>query len=152
MKQNKSTFNDVFICYKDTLAVLDKFRDGFYVSNKVNFQNYFANKLIKWFVFEAVQNTRSTCFIGSITLGYRIVFKPDKTLLLAFYLQVPKALDIIEHAHRNYGYAVVLQISKFEKKYINIEKCNPLVRIAELGLQWHAIFHFHRAPCGTELF
>ena len=44
----------VFICDKDTLAVLDKFLAGFYVSNKVNFQNYFANKLIKWFVFEAV--------------------------------------------------------------------------------------------------
>ena len=27
----------VFICDKDTLAVLDKFLAGFYVSNKVNF-------------------------------------------------------------------------------------------------------------------
>ena len=36
-------FNDVI---KDTLAVLDEFLAGFYVSNKVkiNFQNYFANK------------------------------------------------------------------------------------------------------------
>ena len=58
----------IFICDKDTLAVL------VYVSNKVNFQNFFANKLIKWFVFEAVQNTRSTCFIGSKTFGYRLVF------------------------------------------------------------------------------
>ena len=43
----------VFTCDKDTLAViLDKFLAGFHVSNKVNFQNYFANKLIKiWFVF-----------------------------------------------------------------------------------------------------
>ena len=49
-------FNDVFICDKDTLAVLDKFLAVFYVSNKINFQNYFANKLIKWFVFEAVQS------------------------------------------------------------------------------------------------
>ena len=56
-------------CEKDTLAVLDNFLAGFYVSNKVNFQNYFGDKLIKWFVFEAVQNTRSTCFIGSKTLG-----------------------------------------------------------------------------------
>ena len=57
-------------CLKDTLA------DAvFYVSNKVNFQNYFANKLIKWFVFETVQKTLSTCFIGdSKTLGYRFVF------------------------------------------------------------------------------
>ena len=53
----------VFICDKDTLAVLDKYLAGFYLTNKVNFQNYFANKLIKWFIFEAVQNTRSKCFI-----------------------------------------------------------------------------------------
>ena len=43
-------------------TVLAKFCAGFYVSNKVSFQNYFANKPIKWFVFEAVQNNRSTCF------------------------------------------------------------------------------------------
>ena len=53
----------VFICDEDTLAVLDKFLAGFYVSNKVNFQNnYFTNKLIRWFVFEAVQKTRNTHF------------------------------------------------------------------------------------------
>ena len=62
------------MCDEDTLAVLDIFLAAFYLSNKVNFQNYFAYKLIKWFVFEAVQNTRSTCFIGSKTLGYRLVF------------------------------------------------------------------------------
>ena len=44
-------FNDVFICDNDTLAVLAKFLVGFFFSNKVNFQNYFANKLIKLFVF-----------------------------------------------------------------------------------------------------
>ena len=49
-------FNDVFICDNDTLAVLAKFLVGFFFSNKVNFQNYFANKLIKLFVFEAVLN------------------------------------------------------------------------------------------------
>ena len=54
----------VFICDKDTLAVLYKFLAGFFVSNKVNFQNYFANKLIKWFVFEAVQNTRAHVLSG----------------------------------------------------------------------------------------
>ena len=48
-KQKKCLIN-VFICDKDTLAVLDKFLAGFYLAN---FQNYFANKLIKWFVFEA---------------------------------------------------------------------------------------------------
>ena len=38
---------NVFICDKDTSAVLGKFLAGFYLSNKaVNFQNYFANKLI----------------------------------------------------------------------------------------------------------
>ena len=47
----------LYICDKDTLAVLDKFLAGFYVSDKVHFQNYFGNKLIKWFVFEAVQKT-----------------------------------------------------------------------------------------------
>ena len=57
----------VFIYDKDTLAVLDKFLAGFYLSNKVNFQNYYANKVIKWFVFEAIQITRSRCFIGSKT-------------------------------------------------------------------------------------
>ena len=62
----------VFICDNDMLAVSYKFLAGFYVSNKVNFQNYFANKLIKWFVFEAVQNTRSTDK------------KSDKTRLLVF--------------------------------------------------------------------
>ena len=61
----------VFICDKDTLAVLHKFLAGFYLSNKVNFQNYFANKLIKWFVFEAVQNTR-TCFIKHCCSCYKL--------------------------------------------------------------------------------
>ena len=58
----------VFIGDKDTLDVLDKFLACFYLSNKVNFQNYFTKKLIQWFVFEAVQNTRSRCLIGSKTL------------------------------------------------------------------------------------
>ena len=74
IKQKKHGLMSVFIGDKDTLAVLDKFHAGFYVSDKVNFQNYFADKLIKWFVFEAVQNTCITCFIGSKALGYRIVF------------------------------------------------------------------------------
>ena len=30
----------VFICDKDMLIVLDKFLTGFYISNKVNFQNF----------------------------------------------------------------------------------------------------------------
>ena len=57
-----------------TLAALDKFLAGFYVSNKVNFQNYFANGSLKWFVFEA--DTRSTCFISAIAS----CFKPNKIL------------------------------------------------------------------------
>ena len=40
----------VFICHKDTLAVLNKFHGDFHVSNKIHFQNYFANKLLKLFV------------------------------------------------------------------------------------------------------
>ena len=35
------------LCDKDRLAVLDKFLVGFYLSNKVNFKNCFANKLSK---------------------------------------------------------------------------------------------------------
>ena len=41
------------------LPILDTFLAGFYVSNKVN---CFANKLIRWFVFEAAQKTRHTYF------------------------------------------------------------------------------------------
>ena len=37
----------VFICDEDTLAVLDEFLAGFYVSNKLHIKNYFANKLIR---------------------------------------------------------------------------------------------------------
>ena len=84
----------VFICDKDTLAVLDKFLAGFYVSNKVNFQNYFANKLIKWFVFEAVQNTRSTCFIRSKTRGD---IKPDKTLVHARVLNCTSKFKFLQN-------------------------------------------------------
>ena len=39
-------FNDVFLCDKDTLAVLDKLIADVFVSNKVYFQNCFANELI----------------------------------------------------------------------------------------------------------
>ena len=45
--KTNTCLTSVFICDKDTLAVLDKFLAGFSVSNKVNFQSYFANKLIK---------------------------------------------------------------------------------------------------------
>ena len=38
-----------FICDKGTLVVLDKFLVGFLSAN------YFANKLVRWFVFEASQ-------------------------------------------------------------------------------------------------
>ena len=57
----------VITCGKDTLAViLNKFLAGFHVSNKVNFQNYFANKFIKMVrFFEAVQKPRSTCACSS---------------------------------------------------------------------------------------
>ena len=48
-------------------------------TSEVHFQNYSANNLVRWFVFEAVQNTRSSCFIGSKILGY-----PDKTLQFVF--------------------------------------------------------------------
>ena len=60
---------------KKTLAVLDKFLDGFYVSNKVNFQNHVTDKLIKWFVFDGFENSQHmfnhnvTGFIPSPVLG-----------------------------------------------------------------------------------
>ena len=85
--KRKSMFKCVFILQRKTrsLHVLDKFLAGFYISNKVNFQNYFVNKLIRLFTFEAIQKTRSTCFIGFKKLGYiALCFKPDKTLLLVF--------------------------------------------------------------------
>ena len=43
------------VCNRVTLALLDKFLANFFVSNKVNFQNWFTNKLIRWFVFEVVK-------------------------------------------------------------------------------------------------
>ena len=53
--------------------------------SQFNFQNYFVNKLIRLFTFEAIQKTRSTCFIGFKKLGYiALCFKSDKTLLLVF--------------------------------------------------------------------
>ena len=40
-------------------------------------------------VFEAVQKTRSTCFIGSKTTRLRLMeFQPDKTLLLVFSVNI----------------------------------------------------------------
>ena len=41
----------VFICDKDTLAVLDKFLAGFYVSSKVNFQNNFASIIVLYMIY-----------------------------------------------------------------------------------------------------
>ena len=59
----------VFICDKDMLAVLDwtlldltGFLTGFYLSNKVNFQNYLVNKLILY-VFEAVRHIKIKIYI-----------------------------------------------------------------------------------------
>ena len=56
------------MCDKDTLAVLHRLLAGFYVSNKVIFQTYCANKFIKWFVCEDVKNTCRTRFNGSKTI------------------------------------------------------------------------------------
>ena len=41
VKQNKPCLMSVFICDKDTLAVLHKILAGLYISNKVNFANLF---------------------------------------------------------------------------------------------------------------
>ena len=55
--------SDFIICDKDPLVVLDKFHAGFYVSNKVNFQNYFVNQNSwRWFVFEAGQKPSQHVF------------------------------------------------------------------------------------------
>ena len=54
------------VLHAHMLAVLDKILPGFYVSNKVNFQNYFANKLIRCFVFEVVQNKLASRVLSGI--------------------------------------------------------------------------------------
>ena len=56
----------VRICDKDTLDVLGKFLAIFYVSNKVNFQIYFANKPIEYFVFWSVQKTLAACVLSNL--------------------------------------------------------------------------------------
>ena len=66
-------------------AVLDKFLPGFYVSNKVNFQNYFANKLIRSFVFEVVQKKLASRVLSGLKhSAIASCFRPHKTLLLVF--------------------------------------------------------------------
>ena len=59
--RRKSTFNEC-LCDKNTLAVLHKFLAA------VFFQNYFADKLIRWFVFKAVQKMCIAYFKGSKAL------------------------------------------------------------------------------------
>ena len=61
IKQEKSLFNECFYVI-DMLAVLGKFLVGFYFSNKANFQNCFANKLIRWFVFHTVKKLAARVF------------------------------------------------------------------------------------------
>ena len=39
---------------------------------------------IKWIVFEAIQNTRNSCFIRYKTLGCASRFISDKALMLVF--------------------------------------------------------------------
>ena len=62
------------IKFRMSVFICDKYIAGFYVSNKVDFQNYFANELMKWFVFEAVHKIHSTWFVESKTLCYCLVF------------------------------------------------------------------------------
>ena len=50
---------------KASLVFLINFSLVFTSTNKVNFQNYFANKLIKWFAFEA-----NMSFISAINVNY----------------------------------------------------------------------------------
>ena len=50
---------------KTSLLFLINFSLVFTSTNKVNFQNYFANKLIKWFAFEA-----NMSFISAINVNY----------------------------------------------------------------------------------
>ena len=59
IKQTKSMFNECLVCDKDTPVVLDKFLAGFYVSNKVNFQNYFGNEHIKWYIKDNIWHLHS---------------------------------------------------------------------------------------------
>ena len=73
----------MFNVTKILFDVLGYFLNIFYVLNiKANFQNYFAKKLINWFVFEAVQYTISTCFIGKhifhIPISHPFLEKPGE--------------------------------------------------------------------------
>ena len=49
---------------KDMLAVLDKFLARFNVSNMVNFQKCFSNKLIKWFAFSSFKMLAARILLG----------------------------------------------------------------------------------------
>ena len=66
IKQKSPRLMSDFICNKDTLAVINIFLAGFYLSNKVNFQNYSANKLIRFKKLEArvlsAQKHYCSCF------------------------------------------------------------------------------------------
>ena len=62
-------------------------------------------------VFEAVQKTRSTCFIGSKTTWLRIVvLNPDKTLLRA---GVSLSFEVGEHYRRVAGQKITLEVNFF---------------------------------------
>ena len=55
----------------------------------VDFHNIFSCKQsdkmgLKWIVFEAIRNTRSSCFIRYKTFGCASHFISDKTLMLVF--------------------------------------------------------------------
>ena len=82
--KNKIKTNQNFIVYPIQLSFLHKKRKTktwvlwvhsyviktglLFLTNfllKAHFQNYYANKLIWRYVFQAVRKTRSTCFIGS---------------------------------------------------------------------------------------
>ena len=56
----------LYICDKIFLKILLSI---IFYGVDVNLQNNYAIELMKWVVYE----TRSNCFIGSKTLGYRLV-------------------------------------------------------------------------------
>ena len=75
------------LCDKDTLVVLHKFLTGFYISNKVNFQNYFASELIKWFVFETVQTLAAHVWscLRHLAIASLLITSLLKSLVIYFF-------------------------------------------------------------------
>ena len=72
-KKNHNRARRVFICDEDTCDFICEEVQFFGLDN-INFQTFIAGQRIRLLVLWDIQKTRSTCFIGSKTLSYRLVF------------------------------------------------------------------------------